>query len=92
MHTQNERLIVDPFLRGQLLTIDEVVSRLDPPSPLRASIMKTGRLPVATHKQWLARMLANLQHILSNSGRSEDFAAMTELQQLLNHSSVSLGL
>jgi regulator of sirC expression with transglutaminase-like and TPR domain len=83
----NDRLIVDPFLRGQLVTVEEVVARLGSPSPLIARFVRSGCLPVATHKQWLARMLANLQHFFSNSGRTDDFAAMTELQQLLNYSS-----
>jgi len=87
VRAEKERLIVDPFLRGQLLTTEEVAERLNPLSPLHARLVRNGRLPIATHRQWLARMLANLQHYFSISGRSDDFAAMTELQQLLNHSS-----
>lgn len=75
-------LIVDPFFRGQSLSRDEALERLG---------QLTGHnyfgqyelLQPATHHQWLARILANLQNSFATAGRQNDLTAMSELQQLL---------
>jgi regulator of sirC expression with transglutaminase-like and TPR domain len=75
-------MYVDPFYGGELLTqtdvfnrISESTGRRDPPS--------AAWLSVATHKQWLTRMLHNLQAIFAQTGRERDLFAMQELQELL---------
>jgi regulator of sirC expression with transglutaminase-like and TPR domain len=75
-------MFVDPFYGGELLTqadvynrISESTGRREPPSPVSLS--------VATHKQWLARMLHNLQAIFAQTGRERDLYAMQELEALL---------
>jgi regulator of sirC expression with transglutaminase-like and TPR domain len=75
-------LYVDPFYGGGLLTdrdvygrIAEATGRDDPPSP--------ARLAPASHRQWLARMLHNLQAVFAHTGRERDLYAMQELQELL---------
>jgi hypothetical protein len=37
----------------------------------------------ATHRQWLSRMLNNLQAVFAHTGRERDLYAMQELQGLL---------
>jgi regulator of sirC expression with transglutaminase-like and TPR domain len=75
-------LYVDPFYGGGLLTKEDVFRRIaeatgrdDPPSP--------AWLAPATHRQWLARMLNNLQAVFAHTGRERDLYAMQELQELL---------
>jgi regulator of sirC expression with transglutaminase-like and TPR domain len=75
-------MYVDPFYGGALLTqadvfkrIGESTGRRDPPS--------TEWLSVATHQQWLTRMLHNLQAVFAQTGRERDLYAMQELQELL---------
>jgi regulator of sirC expression with transglutaminase-like and TPR domain len=41
-------------------------------------------LTKATHRQWLGRMLNNLQAVFASKGRERDLHAMQELQQLLS--------
>ena len=75
-------MYVDPFYGGGLLTEEDVFRRIaeatgcdDPPSP--------AWLTPATHRQWLARMLNNLQAVFAHTGRERDLYAMQELQDLL---------
>jgi regulator of sirC expression with transglutaminase-like and TPR domain len=75
-------LYVDPFYGGGLLTEEDVYRRIaestgrdDPPSP--------AWLAPASHRQWLARMLNNLQAVFAHTGRERDLYAMQELQELL---------
>jgi regulator of sirC expression with transglutaminase-like and TPR domain len=75
-------MYVDPFYGGGLLSegdvyrrISEATGRDDPPSP--------AWLAPATHRQWLARTLHNLQAVFAHTGRERDLYAMQELQNLL---------
>ena len=74
-------MYVDPFYGGELLDRDDVCRRI---------AETTGRMPddsaqwlAATHRQWLNRMLNNLQAIFAHAGRERDLYAMQELQELL---------
>jgi regulator of sirC expression with transglutaminase-like and TPR domain len=75
-------IYVDPFFSGELLTRSDVFRRISE---------TTGRevpeadefLQPASHRQWLLRMLHNLQAIFAHSGRERDLFAMQELQELL---------
>jgi len=76
-------MYVDPFYDGSLLTEEDVYNRIGqatgqviPPTP--------EWLTRATGRQWLSRMLANLQAVFANSGRERDLFAMQELQALLD--------
>jgi regulator of sirC expression with transglutaminase-like and TPR domain len=76
-------MYVDPFYGGELLHRDDVFRRITE---------TTGMLPApsspwfvaATHRQWLARMLNNLQAVFAHTGRERDLYAMQELQGLLS--------
>jgi regulator of sirC expression with transglutaminase-like and TPR domain len=75
-------MYVDPFYGGELLDRDDVCRRI---------AETTGHMPddssqwlaPATHRQWLSRMLNNLQAIFAHTGRERDLYAMQELQELL---------
>lgn len=75
-------MYVDPFFGGELLNENDICRRIvetTGATPTDASQL----LPVATHQQWLARMLHNLQAVFAHSGRERDLYAMQELQELL---------
>lgn len=75
---------IDPFHGGKLLTRGDALNRivhaadsdllLDPDSDL---------LPVATHKQWLTRIIVNLHNGFERSGQHDDRHAMAEMIQLV---------
>jgi regulator of sirC expression with transglutaminase-like and TPR domain len=75
-------MYIDPFYGGEVLYRDDVCRRI---------AATTGRqlndpsqwLEPATHRQWLSRMLNNLQAIFAQTGRERDLYAMLELQSLL---------
>lgn len=83
-------MIIDPFFRGGLLTREEAAERIR---------LATGReLPTspdlfrrATHRQWLARMLLNLQAAFLAAGQERNQLAMLELEALLNDQVSSIG-
>lgn len=75
-------MYVDPFYGGQLLNEQDVLDRIaettgrDAPRSIRLITHATGR-------QWLNRMLINLQAVFARIGRERDLLAMQELQALL---------
>lgn len=82
VRTNEGDMIIDPFYRGEYLSGNEPYKRLQ---------QVTGKtfppdaryLPAATHRNWLARILANLQSLFASQNRRDDLAAMTELQAQL---------
>jgi regulator of sirC expression with transglutaminase-like and TPR domain len=81
-------MYVDPFYGGGLLT-DEDVHRRIAESTGREDSPSPAWLAPATHRQWLARMLTNLQAVFAHTGRERDLYAMQELQGLLDAPSTS---
>jgi regulator of sirC expression with transglutaminase-like and TPR domain len=83
--TQSEWMYIDPFYGGQVLYHADVCRRIT---------ATTGRelfdpslwLEPASHRQWLSRMLNNLQATFAQMGRERDLYAMLELNELLTHS------
>jgi len=75
-------MIVDPFFHGQVLTRDEAFDRLERVSG-RPVPRDDRYLPVATHAEWISRILSNLQSLFAAEGRQVDLAAMSELQHEL---------
>lgn len=73
------RMIVDPFGGGRALSNAEALARV---RDLSGTDFE-GPLPVATHRQWLQRMLRNLVGSYGARNLSEDRAAMEELLTLL---------
>jgi regulator of sirC expression with transglutaminase-like and TPR domain len=75
-------MYVDPFHRGELLNRTDVRRRIAETTGLVPDGSDQWLAP-ATHRQWLARMLNNLQAIFAHTGRERDLYAIQELQQLL---------
>jgi regulator of sirC expression with transglutaminase-like and TPR domain len=75
-------MYVDPFFRGELLDGDDVCRRIAETTGLVADDPSQWLAP-ATHRQWLNRMLNNLQAVFAHAGRERDLYAMQELQELL---------
>jgi len=75
-------LYIDPFFSGGVLSEAEVVERVQQATGL--DIPRTPSLLArATHRQWLGRMLNNLQAAFAALGQDRDVCAMQELQGLL---------
>ncbi|RIK79803.1 MAG: hypothetical protein DCC68_12470 [Planctomycetota bacterium] len=82
VQVNGSRMLVDPFCRGRTLSpheaearIEETVGQKIPPGE--------NVLSEASNRQWIARILRNLQTIFFHMGRHRDLAAMRELQDLL---------
>lgn len=76
------QMLVDPFCRGRMLSpkeaetrIEETVGHKIPPGE--------NVLSEASNRQWIARIIRNLQAIFFHMGRHRDLAAMQELSELL---------
>jgi regulator of sirC expression with transglutaminase-like and TPR domain len=76
-------MYVDPFYGGELLHGPDVCRRIAETTGLVASDPSQWLAP-ATHRQWLSRMLNNLQAVFAHAGRERDLYAMQELQELLS--------
>jgi regulator of sirC expression with transglutaminase-like and TPR domain len=74
---------VDPFYGGALLNEHEVFERIEKATGQKLRFAEPV-LTKATHRQWLGRMLNNLQAVFASKGRERDLHAMQELQQLLS--------
>jgi regulator of sirC expression with transglutaminase-like and TPR domain len=76
-------MLIDPFFGGELLTAEEARQRL-------AHIVEVMArpdhelFPFASNRQWLARILANLQRLFQDENRRNDLQAMNELQSVLS--------
>jgi len=75
-------VFIDPFFGGGVLTSAEVVARVQQTTGLEIAT-SPNMLARATHRQWLGRMLNNLQAVFSALGQDRDVCAMQELQALL---------
>jgi regulator of sirC expression with transglutaminase-like and TPR domain len=80
--TATHWMYVDPFYGGELLDRDDVCRRVAETTGVVAADASTWLMP-ATHRQWLSRMLNNLQAVFAHTGRERDLYAMQELQSLL---------
>jgi regulator of sirC expression with transglutaminase-like and TPR domain len=75
-------MYVDPFYGGELLDQNDVCRRIAETAGL-IPLDSSQWLAPATHRQWLSRMLNNLQAVFAHTGRERDLYAMQELQDLL---------
>jgi regulator of sirC expression with transglutaminase-like and TPR domain len=81
-HGASRRMYVDPFYGGSLLDESEVFRRIAETTGRQVAQSPDWLVP-ATGRQWLARMLVNLQAAFASLGRERDLLAMQELQALL---------
>ncbi len=77
-----ESIYIDPFGGGDLLGKQEIVERIRDSTGLNVQFTPE-LLTRATHRQWLTRMLNNLQAAFAALGQERDVCAMQELQSLL---------
>ncbi|MEX2142584.1 MAG: transglutaminase-like domain-containing protein [Pirellulales bacterium] len=75
-------MFVDPFQRGRVVTRDEIGERVAQLTG-QALLRPADAVPLATHRQWIARMLLNLIALFTREGPPEYLAAMNELLALL---------
>jgi regulator of sirC expression with transglutaminase-like and TPR domain len=76
-------MIVDPFHDGRVLARDEVFDRLE--KLAGAPIARSDELlSTATHIDWLARIVRNLEQVFQRTGRQMDMLAMRELLSLVS--------
>ena len=76
------RMYVDPFYGGELLNNADVSRRIADSTGIVVD-NSNELLKVATHRQWLTRMLNNLLAVFAHTGHERNLYAMQELQQLL---------
>ena len=79
---ENERMIVDCFCGGVLLSEHEVSTRIMKVAGGEKQA-DSAVIEVATHRQWVTRILANLMHVFSRENRPDDIAAVAELYDVL---------
>ncbi len=79
---RNGWMYVDPFYGGGLLDHMDVCHRINDATGQEVTDA-TQFLTLATHRQWIMRMLNNLQALFAHAGRERDLYAMQELQSLL---------
>ena len=82
LKTEDEQMIVDPFFGGELLSPTEVSARILQVTGSKEMAAESDYETV-THRQWVARILANLIHIFSIESRPEEIAAVSELYDVL---------
>lgn len=75
-------MIVDPFFGGQMLSRDEAYERLD---RVAGKVLPRSAeyLSIASHSEWMKRLIGNLRQLFATEGRRDDLAAMTELHHVL---------
>jgi regulator of sirC expression with transglutaminase-like and TPR domain len=76
-------MFVDPFYGGTMLDEQDICRRVAETTGRDMLPTPEWRSP-ATGRQWLARMLANLQAAFASAGRERDLLAMQELRALLD--------
>ncbi len=82
VETDGESIYIDPFFSGELLNSGDVIRRISQATGLDV-VPIPGLLARATSRQWLGRMLNNLQASFAALGQERDVCAMQELQALL---------
>jgi regulator of sirC expression with transglutaminase-like and TPR domain len=75
-------LIVDPYHRGRILTVDEACELIS--GIVGESLQPDPRhLPTASNKQWVRRVIVNLMHVFDAMRLEHDLQAMQELLTLV---------
>ena len=77
-----KQLLIDPFVAGRALSRDEAFQRIESaagqPLPHVDEL-----LPVATHRQWLLRIIQNLAATFERNRQEPELKAMLELRGLV---------
>ena len=75
-------LLIDPFERGRMVTVDEARERLAAEFGEEVE-WSDDYLKPASHRQWLTRMLQNLLNLYGSNSHFADVAAVLEMEMLL---------
>jgi len=75
-------LLIDPFFGGRAVSREEAFERIEQVAG-RAVPRVDEMLPMATHRQWIARILANLLNLFQHTEQMCDYRAMLELRGVL---------
>jgi regulator of sirC expression with transglutaminase-like and TPR domain len=75
-------MIIDPFHGGRMMTDEEAIEQIE---QLAGQKVPEGvdALSTASHRQWIGRILRNLEAMFVRANRERDLAAMQELAELL---------
>lgn len=84
-------MLIDPFDGGKATSQEEALAIIERCTGVRTKPAESeswrefsqALLPAATHRQWLSRMVLNLQQLYFSAGCWADMAAMDELQSVL---------
>ena len=77
---RDDLALIDPFCGGTLLSRDEAIHRIAKSADGDLLLDENvDLLPVATHKQWLTRILQNLHMGFDRRGQVDDSRAMSEM-------------
>ncbi|MFK7790040.1 MAG: transglutaminase family protein [Phycisphaeraceae bacterium] len=77
---RDDLALIDPFCGGKLLSRSEAIQRIALNADGDMLLDETvDLLPIATHKQWLIRILSNLHMGFDRRGQVDDSRAMSEL-------------
>ena len=79
---EGKLMLIDPFFAGRALSKEEAFERLDQIAGGAVPRVEA-MLPVATHRQWIGRMLHNLINVFQHVGLEDQMKAMLELRGLL---------
>jgi len=75
-------LLIDPFFNGRAVSREEAFDRIEQVAG-RAVPRVDEMLPVASHRQWIARILGNLLNLFQHTEQMCDYRAMLELRGVL---------
>jgi regulator of sirC expression with transglutaminase-like and TPR domain len=75
-------LLIDPFFNGRAVSREEAFERIEQVAG-RAVPRVDEMLPVASHRQWIARILGNLLNLFQHTEQMCDYRAMLELRGVL---------
>lgn len=84
LRSPHELAFIDPFTAGRLLSRGEALARVI--SAAGGDLLldeNTDLLPIATHKQWLLRLIRNLRIGFERRSRRDDVHAMAEMMRLV---------
>ncbi len=79
---EHSTMIVDPFFGGRAMSSEEAADRAQQVMG-RPVAQPQLLIQIASHRQWLLRMLNNLHGIFAQQRRANDTLAMAELRALL---------
>ncbi len=79
-------MLVDPFVGGRALSREEAFEQIE--QVAGQTVPRVDELlPIATHHQWISRILQNLINLFEQNRQPLEHAAMLELRELLTNRS-----